>query len=201
MPQQQLAGNQKENVAPTIDNDTASQTQTAHSDTPVLTPLAETDNTSEAQKPGTRSYYRAVNAAKTAAAINTMCDGSSASSTGVEQLHVVADRLTLEDAPSSYQPAQQTLNEATAAAEASAVRVPLIVATPVVIRSRAAKPEPETPSAPILPGLIEPTTHEERVEREYHLKFMREALDMVSHSLVSNCIINLPFGTFAVYSY
>jgi hypothetical protein len=179
MPQQQPVNNQKENAAPHKNNDPTSQT--AHIDTPALTPVAVTDNTSEPQKPGTRSH-RAANAARTATALNTMCDGSSASSSGFEQLHVVTNRLTLDDVPSAQQPTQPTLDEATTAAEASAVPVPLVVAVPVLPQLTAAQNELQTPPAPNLPGLIEPTTEEGRAEREYHLQFMREALEMVSHS-------------------
>ncbi|KAH7029420.1 cytidine deaminase-like protein [Microdochium trichocladiopsis] len=38
----------------------------------------------------------------------------------------------------------------------------------------------------ILPGLIEPKTPEERAEREYHLKYMRAALDMGQLALETN---------------
>ncbi|KAI3327147.1 hypothetical protein HD806DRAFT_384001 [Xylariaceae sp. AK1471] len=193
LPQQQPASNQKENAAPPKDSDPTSRT--ANSDTPALTPVAVTDKTSEPQKPGTRSY-RAANAARTATALNTMCDGSSASSFGAEQLHVATNRLTLDDAPSSQQPAQQTLNEATAAAEASAVPVPLVVAVPILPQLKTAENDPQTPPAPTLPGLIEPTTDEGRTEREHHLQFMREALEMGALALRTN---ETPVGCVLVY--
>ncbi len=158
---------------------------------PALTPLAVTDNTREPQKSGTRSDT-AVDSASAAPAINTMCDESSTSYSGAEQLHVVADRLTLGDTPSSEQAVRRTLNDTTSAAEASALPVPLVVAVPILPRLQGAQPESQTPPIPGLPGLIEPTTDEERAEREYHLGFMREALDMVSHSLV--------FATFIICS-
>ncbi|KAJ8128243.1 hypothetical protein O1611_g5393 [Lasiodiplodia mahajangana] len=125
-----------------------------------------------------------------------MCDRHRAASLEAEQLHVVADRLTLADAPSSKESTQQTLNEATAAAEASALPVPLVVAVPVLPRLQTPQPELQTPPTHGLPGLIEPTTDEERAEREYHLKFMREALDMGDLALKTN---ETPVGCVLVY--
>ncbi|KAI8951554.1 hypothetical protein F4801DRAFT_589587 [Xylaria longipes] len=188
IPQQQPVDSKKENTAFPKDNDITSRTAT--SDSPALTHLATTDDTGELQKPGTRSHP-AVNSA-----ISAMCDGNDTSCDGAEQLHVVADRLTLDDASPSQQPAQQTLDEATAAAEASALPVPLVVAVPVLPQLQAAQSGRETPPAPSLPGLIEPTTDEERAEREYHLKFMREALDMGDLALKTN---ETPVGCVLVY--
>ncbi|KAI0447180.1 hypothetical protein F4803DRAFT_356563 [Xylaria telfairii] len=193
IPQQRPIDGKKENAAPPKDNDTTSRTTT--SDSLALTHLATTDNTGEIQKPGTRSHL-SVNSTSTASAISAMCAGNQTSYDDAEQLHVVADRLTLDDAPPSQQPAEQTLNEATAAAEASALPVPLIVAVPVLPQLQTAQPGSETPLAPNLPGLIEPTTDEERAEREYHLKFMREALDMGDLALRTN---ETPVGCVLVY--
>ncbi|TGJ78894.1 hypothetical protein E0Z10_g9873 [Xylaria hypoxylon] len=194
IPQQQPTDNNKENVAPTKRNDDTILC-TAASDSAALTPLAVLDNTSEPRKSGTRSDV-AVDPVSTAPAINTVYNGSSTSCSGIEQLHAVADRLTLDDAPSSEQFAQHTLNEATAAAEASALPVPLVVAVPILPQLQAAQPEPQTPPHPGLPGLIEPTTDEGRAEREYHLVFMREALDMGDLALKTN---ETPVGCVLVY--
>ncbi|KAI0862896.1 hypothetical protein F4860DRAFT_470839 [Xylaria cubensis] len=183
----------KENTAPSRDNDTT--LRTSISDSPVSTHLATTNKTGEFQKPATHSHP-AVNSAGTASAINTMCDGHYTSRDEAEQLHIVADRLTLDDASLSQQPVQQTLNEATTAAEASALPVPLVVAVPVLPQLQVAQPESETPPPPSLPGLIEPKTDEERAEREYHLKFMREALDMGDLALKTN---ETPVGCVLVY--
>ncbi|KAI0487394.1 cytidine deaminase-like protein [Xylaria cf. heliscus] len=125
-----------------------------------------------------------------------MSTGNHASCDGAEQLHVVADRLALDDAPPSQKTAGQTLDEAAAAAEASALPVPLVVAVPILPQFQATKSGPETPPAPTLPGLIEPTTDEERAEREYHLRFMREALDMGDLALKTN---ETPVGCVLVY--
>ncbi|KAI0912207.1 hypothetical protein F4823DRAFT_582938 [Ustulina deusta] len=183
IPQHQPVSNRKENLAPLKRDGTVSHA--AQPDSPALTPLAVTDNTREPQKSGTRSDT-AVDSASAAPAINTMCDESSTSYSGAEQLHVVADRLTLGDTPSSEQAVQRTLNDTTSAAEASALPVPLVVAVPILPRLQGAQPESQTPPIPGLPGLIEPTTDEERAEREYHLGFMREALDMGGLALKTN---------------
>lgn len=172
----QTVDSKKENVAPPKDNHTPSQAPLL--DSPALTRLIVPDNTDQPQKPGTRSQP-AAGSASTASATNPMCDDGLVSCSGAEQLHVIADRLTLADTPSSEQPDQQTLNEATAAAEASSLPVPLVVAVPVLPQLHGPQPDLQPPSTYGLPGLIEPTTDEERAEREYHLKFMREALDMV----------------------
>ncbi|KAI8627056.1 hypothetical protein F5Y19DRAFT_444193 [Xylariaceae sp. FL1651] len=202
---EQGTDNHKENAA--SPNDSHPTPGTAHSDTPALTPLAVTDNASEPQKPGTRSY-RTANTTSTTSAVNTMCDGSSASYTGVDRLHVAADRLTLNDTSSSQQPVQANLNEATTAAEAPAVPVPYFVAVPLFGRKEPkeldtssqsqsqSSCQPESPETPNLPGLIAPTTDEERAEREYHLKYMREALDMGLLALNTN---ETPVGCVLVY--
>ncbi|KAI0105760.1 hypothetical protein GGR51DRAFT_184973 [Nemania sp. FL0031] len=192
--QQQLQSvdSRKENVIPSKDNDTSSQTPL--SDSPALAPLTTVKNTDEPLKSGTRNPLVA-GSSSASSVINAMCDRRPASPPEAEQLHVVADRLTLADAQSK-ESTQQTLNEATAAAEASALPVPLVVAVPVLPQLQALQPELETPPTHGLPGLIEPTTDEERVEREYHLKFMREALDMGDLALKTN---ETPVGCVLVY--
>ncbi|KAI1423893.1 hypothetical protein F5Y12DRAFT_755183 [Xylaria sp. FL1777] len=193
IPQQQPVGDRKENCAPPKHDGVVSRT--AQSDSSSLTPLAVTDNARESQESGSCSDTT-VHSARTALIVDTMCDDSSTSYSGAEQLHVVADRLTLEDAPSSRQPIQQTLNDATSAAEASAFPIPLVVAVPILPQLQTAQPDPQTPPIPGLPGLIEPTTDEERAEREYHLGFMREALDMGDLALRTN---ETPVGCVLVY--
>ncbi|KAI0434804.1 hypothetical protein F5Y09DRAFT_294859 [Xylaria sp. FL1042] len=193
IPQQQPVDSQKENRAPLRHHDTVSHASQPGSS--ALTPLAMKDNTRESQKSGARSDT-AVDSASTVPAIKTMCYENSTSCSGAEQLHVVADRLTLDDIASSKQPVQQTLNDATSAAEASALPVPLVVAVPILPQLQSTEPEPQTPPIPGLPGLIEPTTDEERAEREYHLKFMREALDMGDLALKTN---ETPVGCVLVY--
>lgn len=193
MPQQTTIDINKENTAPLKDNDAASRA--APSDPLSLTPLAVMENRSEPQKPGTRSHS-AVDSAGTASTINAMCDGSFTFCSADEQLHALADRLTLDGTPSSSQPGHQSLNKATAAAEVSALPVPLVVAVPVLSQLQASQREPQLPPTHGLPGLIEPTTDEGRAEREYHLGFMREALDMGDLALKTN---ETPVGCVLVY--
>ncbi|KAI1131042.1 hypothetical protein F5Y10DRAFT_234533 [Nemania abortiva] len=190
IPQQQQPppNNRKENAVPPKANNTHSQVPLSRS--PALAPLAMVDNTDEPQKAGTCGHPAADSS------INAMCGRSSVSCSEADQLHIIADRLNLADTPSSEERTQQTLNKATAAAEASALPVPLTVAFPVSSQLQAPESESQTSAAQNLPGLIEPTTDEERAEREYHLKFMREALDMGDLALKTN---ETPVGCVLVY--
>ncbi|KAI1865180.1 hypothetical protein JX265_008227 [Neoarthrinium moseri] len=88
------------------------------------------------------------------------------------------------------------LNKDTAAVEAAAV--PLVVATGLPQQSFALKPLAPlvTPPSQVLPGLIEPDTEEGKREREIHLKFMREALNMGESALGIN---ETPVGCVLVY--
>ncbi|KAI1300489.1 hypothetical protein F5Y03DRAFT_229798 [Xylaria venustula] len=191
MAQQEPVDNRKENIAPQKHDGTVSRV--ARSISRAQAPLVVTDNTREPQGSGTRRDA-AVESASTTPTITSTCDESSTSCSEAEQLHVVANRLTLNETSFSEQPAQQTLHDATAAAEASALPVPLVVAVPIPSQSQAAQPNAQPP--PSLPGLIEPTTDEERAEREYHLTFMREALDMGDLALKTN---ETPVGCVLVY--
>ncbi|KAI1108542.1 hypothetical protein F5Y14DRAFT_435914 [Nemania sp. NC0429] len=192
-PQQQIVDSNKENAAPIQSNDTASRAALSNSTS--LTPLAAMENRGEPQKPGTRSHS-ALDVASTASSVNPVADGSSPPCLEGEPLHVVADRLTLGDTPSNEQPDHQSLIKATAAAEAAALPVPLVVAVPVLSQLPASQSEPQLSLTHGLPGLIEPTTDEGRAEREYHLKFMREALDMGDLALKTN---ETPVGCVLVY--
>ncbi|KAK5626901.1 hypothetical protein RRF57_002616 [Xylaria bambusicola] len=173
--QQQSADDRKENfVLPKHDD---SVSRAAQSRPPALPLLAVTNSTRMPRKTDTRSDTD-FDSSSTAHTANTAYDESSTSLSEAEQLHVVADRLTLDDASSAKHVVQRTLNDATSAAEASALPVPLVVAVPILPQLQTTHGEPQALPAPSLPGLIEPTTDEERAEREYHLRFMREALDM-----------------------
>jgi len=181
MSQPQPVNNQKENIVPSKNNDSAAWT--VNPDSQLATPLPVADSTSEPYKSDTHRH-RTADSTNTTSVTSNMRDGSSVSPSDAEKLHVLADRLTLDNAPAPQEPCQNTLNEATIAAETSALPVPLVVAVPFPGQLNANKQEVEGPPPPTLPGLIEPKTEEERAEREYHLGFMREALEMVSHSFV-----------------
>ncbi|KAI1181062.1 hypothetical protein F4777DRAFT_525727 [Nemania sp. FL0916] len=192
-PQQQRVDSKKENIAPSNDKDTS--LRATLSERPEPSPLAAVGNAKEPQKPGTRSYSALVSTGTASVASTTHGEGRT-SSAEAEELHAVADRLTLDDAQPPQQSRQQTLDQATAAAEASALPVPFVVAVPVLPQLRVPQPEQQTPPTPTLPGLIEPTTAEGRAERDYHLTFMREALDMGDLALRTN---ETPVGCVLVY--
>ncbi|KAL7621209.1 tRNA(adenine34) deaminase [Parahypoxylon ruwenzoriense] len=98
-------------------------------------------------------------------------------------------RLTLDDIPgiASSEELSQPIITPTATTEARGPLPPVLVAIPLP-RSLDSKPAATTPTptVPSLPGLVEPKTDEERAERAYHLKFMREALDMGNLALSTN---------------
>ncbi|KAI0162233.1 hypothetical protein GGR57DRAFT_315673 [Xylariaceae sp. FL1272] len=187
------SGNRKENAAPLANDVSASRA--ANSDLAAPRALAAADNASEPEKPGTRSQYMSSVGSSARPAGQSMRNGSSTGINEIGKLTDIANRLTLEDHSQSQASGQkQTLNEATTAAETSALPVPLVVAVP--LPPDAPTGEPEAPPTPVLPGLIEPTTDEERAEREFHLKYMREALDMGLLALNTN---ETPVGCVLVY--
>ncbi|KAH9905339.1 hypothetical protein F4778DRAFT_769967 [Xylariomycetidae sp. FL2044] len=109
------------------------------------------------------------------------------------------DRLTLEDTlqPSAGETLAKSLTKAENAAEASSLPVPVVVALPLATKPFPPKlTVPDSRPHPNLPGLIEPQTDEERAEREFHLKYMREALDMGVLALKTN---ETPVGAVIVY--
>ncbi|KAI1498388.1 cytidine deaminase-like protein [Biscogniauxia marginata] len=181
----------KENGTPLNDSGPG-LAQNAQSTT--LKPLAAADNKADPQKPGTRSQDATKPVISTA---TTNDENVAAQDAQVEHVRTVVDRLTLDEAPTSEQAPERDLIKATAAAETSALPVPVVVAIPLPAKSVPPKlTVPETPPTPVLPGLIEPKTEEERVEREYHLKYMREALDMGNLALNTN---ETPVGCVLVY--
>ncbi|KAI0600703.1 hypothetical protein F4775DRAFT_590262 [Biscogniauxia sp. FL1348] len=187
-----IINRQKENVAPPRDCGPG-LVQNAHSAT--MKPPAPADNKAEPQKPGTRSQ----DATRVVAAPTkpTNDENVATQDCQVEHVRTVVDRLTLDETPVSEQASGQDLNKATAAAETSAVSVPVVVAIP--LPGKTAPPKlavPEAPATPLLPGLIEPKTDEERAEREHHLRYMREALDMGQLALNTN---ETPVGCVLVY--
>ncbi|KAI1493212.1 hypothetical protein F5X96DRAFT_666990 [Biscogniauxia mediterranea] len=189
-----IVDRQKENVNPSMDcGPGPGPVQNAHPAT-LMSP-APADNKAEPQKPGTRSQdaTRVV----TAPTKPTNDENVAPQDCQVEHVRTVVDRLTLDETPASEQASEQNLNKATTAAETSAVSVPVVVAIP--LPGKIVPPKltvPEAPATPLLPGLIEPKTEEERVEREHHLKYMREALDMGQLALNTN---ETPVGCVLVY--
>ncbi|OTB12854.1 hypothetical protein K445DRAFT_177308 [Daldinia sp. EC12] len=110
-----------------------------------------------------------------------------------EKITASVGRLTLDDIPGSEQPPKPGHACAAGASNASAPTV--MVASPLTDRSSV--PKPLSPPVHNLPGLIEPQTEEERVEREYHLNFMQEALAMGNLALNTN---ETPVGCVLVHN-
>ncbi|KAI1392196.1 cytidine deaminase-like protein [Hypoxylon trugodes] len=102
-----------------------------------------------------------------------------------EEVSAGVDRLTLDGVSGPEKPSELKI-----AATPVALKAPTVAPTPIVVAlpltDKAAIPKPTPPPAPNLPGLIEPKTEEERVERANHLKFMREALAMGNLALNTN---------------
>ncbi|KAI1323406.1 hypothetical protein F5Y16DRAFT_383739 [Xylariaceae sp. FL0255] len=193
-PDRPQSDRQKENVALPVKSPAVHRTLLPTP--PAQTPLVITDDAARPEQPATRSYP-AVAIPRGLSISNLNVKGNDKpidSSADAGQLTAIANRLTLEDTAPSPKSASQGLGEATAAAEASAVPVPLVVAVPLPPQLKT--PEPDVPPTPMLPGLIEPKTPEEKAEREHHLKYMREALDMGLLALNTN---ETPVGCVLVY--
>ena len=81
------------------------------------------------------------------------------------------NRLTLNESGA----VEKDFTKAEAAVESAAVPLPDHgPRKPEVLTSK-----PDAPLTPILPGMIEPQTPDEKAERQYHLKYMDKALEMV----------------------
>ncbi|KAK6857006.1 hypothetical protein PG995_007193 [Apiospora arundinis] len=110
----------------------------------------------------------------------------------MDQATATLEALNVDDKPG----AKQDLDKDSAAIEAAAV--PLVVAVPGLKQPIIPKPLAPlvTPPSQVLPGLIEPTTEEGKIERAQHLKFMRDALAMGQLALNTN---ETPVGCVLVY--
>ncbi|KAI1370741.1 cytidine deaminase-like protein [Hypoxylon crocopeplum] len=159
---------------------------TSQSQLSALTPLV-VENQAQTQKTGTRSYH-ATTTSTPSSKLETV-----ESCVQVEEIDAGIDRLTLDDIPGVKQRRKPDLAAATVVPKPLVAPVPIVVALPIT--DRPAGPR-STLSASDLPGLIEPKTEEERIEREYHLTFMREALAMGDLALSTN---ETPVGCVLVY--
>lgn len=158
---------------------------TTQSQSPALKPLV-TENQPQPQRTGTRSQHAttaSTSSDKPPKAENTPL------SKQVDQATAGIDSLSLDDISSTEEYSQPK-----PAADAIAPKAPFVPVIPLTIRVPSPKPTP--PPALNLPGLIEPKTEEERIEREYHLKFMQEALSMGTLALNTN---ETPVGCVLVY--
>ncbi|KAI0894442.1 cytidine deaminase-like protein [Annulohypoxylon nitens] len=178
-PSQQASFSRSEN-APSTKNANASQPQSS-----ALEPLI-TENQAQVQKSGSRIY--------------TAPDPTPNRPAMAENIPPSrpAERRSISNA---LQPPQPSLPATTAPAPAKTVVIPRpTVALPLTDKTA---PKPSTPVSPVsppvpnhLPGLIEPKTEEERIERAHHLKYMRAALDMGNLALTTN---ETPVGCVIVY--
>ncbi|RYP48685.1 hypothetical protein DL768_005465 [Monosporascus sp. mg162] len=172
-PTKQAVDDKKENIAPSKD-----VAQTA------LTPLAASENKALPQKSGTHSV---TGHGVPVSANQPKNQENMPPNVQVDQLRTAIDGLTFDETPA---PAQAP---APGSADAAPLPVPVVVTHPLLNKQSA--PKTNFPP-PALPGLDEPKTEEERKEREYHLKFMREALDMGQLALNTN---ETPVGCVLVY--
>lgn len=163
--------------------------------TPLITAVVPTENKSEVQKSG--SHIQTATQAPDPTTKSTKEKIPPRDAQQVDQAITAIDQLTLND-KSNAAPKEQPLNKDTAAVEAAAV--PSVTAIPYIKPPILPAPKPlaplVTPPSQVLPGLIEPETEEGKIEREYHLKFMREALGMGSLALSTN---ETPVGCVLVY--
>lgn len=144
---------------------------------PPSTVVVPTTNQSEIQSSGSHSADGAQNADPSNLPTTQRVPPNTAN---MDQATTTLEALTIGDKPGS----SPDLDKDTAAIAAAAV--PLVVTVPGLKQPVIPKPLAPlvTPPSQVLPGLIEPTTEEGKIERAHHLKFMREALAMVSASPV-----------------
>ncbi|KAI0384554.1 cytidine deaminase-like protein [Hypomontagnella monticulosa] len=169
----------KENATASKISPSVSQSQS-----PALKPLV-TENQTQPQRTGTRSQH-----ATTASTSSNKPDltENTPPSKQIDQISVGVSSLNLNDLSST--------EETSKAKPAPIIPKVVTVAIPLPLTNGAASPDPNTSPAPNLPGLIEPKTEEERIERAYHLKFMEEALSMGTMALNTN---ETPVGCVLVY--
>ncbi|KAI1451595.1 cytidine deaminase-like protein [Annulohypoxylon moriforme] len=150
------------------------------------------ENQSQSQRAGTRSQY-ATTARNPTPKKSGMAENIPPSRPA-EGLGSEINPHGTDGFPNAVQPPQPTT-----AVPAKTIVIPRpTVALPLTDKSA---PKPTPPALPVsipnhLPGLIEPKTEEERIEREHHLKFMRAALDMGNLALSTN---ETPVGCVIVY--
>lgn len=184
LPSKKPTDDRKENDTPRIAAHSTFQSQS-----PALKPLVA-DNQTQVHHTGTRSQSATsafTSSGKMEVAENLITNVQ------VKELSTSVDRLTLDDTNATQQQAQSELDPPAAAIKSSAT--PTLTVVPLPFSSGPVEPKPD-PLTQNLPGLIEPTTEEGRAEREYNLKFMREALAMGDLALNTN---ETPVGCVLVY--
>ncbi|KAI1141021.1 cytidine deaminase-like protein [Hypoxylon sp. FL0543] len=161
----------------------------AQSQSPALKPLV-VENQAQPQNAGTRSQQ-----ASTALtpSIKPEMPENVLPKKGIEEISAGTASLALGGVSRPGGPAELTPTSTTITPKASTLPAPVVV---LPLADGAATPKPTPAPALNLPGLIEPQTEEGRAEREYHLKYMREALSMGYLALQTN---ETPVGCVLVY--
>ncbi|KAK8073910.1 CMP/dCMP deaminase- zinc-binding protein [Apiospora phragmitis] len=157
--------------------------------TPLSTAVVPTTNQSEIQTSGSHSADGAQNADPSNLPTMQRVRPIDAN---MDQATATLEALNVDDNPGP----KPDLDKDTAAIESAAV--PIVVSIPGLKLPIIPKPLAPlvTPPSQVLPGLIEPTTEEGKIERAHHLKFMREALAMGQLALNTN---ETPVGCVLVY--
>ncbi|XXH05787.1 hypothetical protein Hte_012225 [Hypoxylon texense] len=181
---QPSVNDRKENAAPTKVYSSASQSQS-----PAPKPLTS-ENHDQAQKTGTRS--QSATAIPTSSGKLEGVENKPLNEKAIQSLSTGVQRLTLNDVSPPKQPSEPK----PATTIPTKIPVPIVVTLPLSDRIGTTSAKPTLLPASHLPGLFEPQTEAERVEREYHLQFMREALAMGGFALSTN---ETPVGCVLVY--
>ncbi|KAK8023971.1 hypothetical protein PG993_012037 [Apiospora rasikravindrae] len=162
--------------------------------TPLSTAVVPTTNQSEIQSSGSHSAAGAQNAdPPNLPALQRVPPIDDAN---MDQATATLEALNVDD--DNKPESKPDLDKDTAAIAAAAVPMPIVVSIPGLKQPIIPKPLAPlvTPPSQVLPGLIEPTTEEGKIERAQHLKFMREALAMGQLALNTN---ETPVGCVLVY--
>lgn len=147
------------------------------------TTVAPSENTSGLQKPGGDSATGVQDADLPAKSAQP---ADQASNMQMEQASAAVAQLNLQEQP----PPAKEMDKDAAAVESAGV--PSVSAVPKMLINPKPLAPLVTPPSQVLPGLIEPTTEEGKKERAEHLKFMREALEMVGVPFVRSSPPPLP---------
>ncbi|KAK8070815.1 hypothetical protein PG997_011018 [Apiospora hydei] len=160
--------------------------------TPLSTAVVPTTNQSEIQSSGSHSAAGAQNADPLN--LPAMQRVPPIDDANMDQATATLEALNVDD--DNKPDSKPDLDKDTAAIAAAAV--PIVVSIPGLKQPIIPKPLAPlvTPPSQVLPGLIEPTTEEGKIERAQHLKFMREALAMGQLALNTN---ETPVGCVLVY--
>ncbi|KAI2464747.1 cytidine deaminase-like protein [Annulohypoxylon bovei var. microspora] len=196
---QRPSSNKRENVALPRSN-----TSTSHPQPSALEPIV-VENRTQHQSSGTRSQYATTARNPTpnrCGMAENIPPSRHAEGLSPDINSHGADDFS-DDSFGAVQPPQPSQTTTTAPTKRVTIPPPRVVfpltdkGAPKPAPTPAPAPLPTPPTIPNhLPGLIEPKTEEERLEREPHLKFMRAALDMGNLALSTN---ETPVGCVIVY--